>query len=109
MGTGTNEKEKGILTGLCIIWPLLKTKARKRCESKENQMTNTSKKISMSEKLRRMSARGRTGSRERYFVSDVVRWLGTDEKHLRSLVGTLNCREALGVSYEGRAVCFGSF
>lgn len=71
---------------------------------------NTSKKtVSMSEKLRRMSAHGRTGSRERYFVSDVIRWLGTDEKHLRSLVGTLNTREALGVTYEGRAVCFGSF
>ena len=69
------------------------------------------KNLSMCEKLRGISERAYykhlTNKRTtRYFVSDLLRWLSTDETHLRSLVGTLNTREGLGARFVGRKVCF---
>lgn len=69
----------------------------------------TNRKISMCEKLRGICERAYyktlTNKRTtRYFVSDLLRWLSTDEQHLRSLVGTLNTRENLGIRFEGRVV-----
>lgn len=66
------------------------------------------KHLSMSEKIRRMVVRAELSedAREEYSTADICRWLGTDLKHLKKLVATLNTREQLGVRFEKKSLRF---